>query len=225
MAGPLTASALTVPVDTDRGRAAGEAIRELLKAEYAKENVVDRVMRVVNQFLGDLLDQEAAGTVGSVIAWIVLGVIVLAALTAVFLVARRTAGRGSTRREGVFGDGRRSAAEHRQAAEHLAAREQWAEAIRERLRAVARDLEDRVVIDSMPGRTADELAVEAGRALPGLAADLAAAARIFDDVTYGEVPGTAAAYEVMRDLDERLRAARPVFARETSPETSKVAVP
>ncbi|MFF4990879.1 DUF4129 domain-containing protein [Streptosporangium saharense] len=217
MAGPLTAaSPLAVPVDVDRGRAAGEAIRELLRPEYAKENLIDRFMRLVNQFIGDLLDQESVGTVGSMVAWIVLGVIILAAVTAVVLVARRTAGRGGARREGVFGDGRRSAAEHRRASEELAAREQWAEAIRERLRAVARDLEDRVIIDSMPGRTADELAVEAGRALPGLAEDLSTAARTFDDVTYGEVPGTAAAYAFMRDLDERLRTARPSLAPEVA---------
>ncbi|WP_205315327.1 DUF4129 domain-containing protein, partial [Nonomuraea lactucae] len=49
------------------------------------------------------------------------------------------------------------------------------------------------------------------RALPGFADELAAAARSFDDVTYGGVPGTRAAYDAMRDLDERLRVARPVL--------------
>jgi hypothetical protein len=62
----------------------------------------------------------------------------------------------------------------------------------------------------MPGRTADELAAEAAVSLPGFDAELAAAARSFDDVTYGGVPGTRTAYEVMSSLDERLRQARPV---------------
>ncbi|WP_344833498.1 DUF4129 domain-containing protein [Nonomuraea dietziae] len=62
----------------------------------------------------------------------------------------------------------------------------------------------------MPGKTADELAAEAGRSLPAFAEELAAAARAFDDVAYGGVPGSPAAYAMLRDLDERLRLARPV---------------
>ncbi len=197
-----------VPIDVDRDPARNEAIRELLKSEYAKESLLDRVMRAVNQFVGDLLDQESVGVIGSVTARIVLAAIVAAAVVAVILVARRTSRSGTARREGVFGDGRRTAAEHRDAAERLAAQERWAEAVRERLRAVARDLEDRVIIDVTPGRTAGELAAEAGRALPDLAAHLAEAARVFDDVTYGEAPGSAASYAILRDLDDRLRTTR-----------------
>ncbi|WP_326820200.1 DUF4129 domain-containing protein [Streptosporangium sp. NBC_01756] len=206
---------LTAPIDIDREQAGREAAAELLRSEYAKESLVDRVMRAANQFLGDLLDQESVGVVGSVAARIVLVVIVVAAVTAVILIARRTVRGGTTRKEGIFGERRRTAAEHREAAERLAAESRWAEAVRERLRAVARDLEDRVIVDSTPGRTADELAAEAGRALPGFAAELAAAARVFDDVTYGETPGTAEAYGVLRDLDERLRTARPTLGATT----------
>ncbi|MDP9862750.1 MULTISPECIES: DUF4129 domain-containing protein [Streptosporangium] len=202
---------LTSPVDIDRDQARREAVQELLKPEYARESPVDRVTRAVDQFLGDLLDQESVGAVGSVAARIVLVVLVIAAVVAVVVIARRTAGGGAARQEGIFGDRRRTAAEHRDAAERLAAEGRWAEAVRERLRAVARDLEDRVIVDSTPGRTAGELAAEAGRALPAFASDLAAAARVFDDVTYGEVPGTAESYGVLRDLDERLRTARPTL--------------
>ncbi|WP_433252372.1 DUF4129 domain-containing protein [Streptosporangium sp. CA-135522] len=198
-----------VPIDIDRDQARRKAIQELLKSEYAKESPIDRAMRTVQQFLGDLLDQESLGVVGSVMARVVLALLVVAAVVAVIMIARRTAGGAAVRREGIFGDRRRTAAEHRDAAERLAAEGRWAEAVRERLRAVARDLEDRVIVDSTPGRTAGELAAEAGRALPAFAAELAAAARVFDDVTYGEVPGTPEAYGVLRDLDERLRTARP----------------
>ncbi|MER6828416.1 DUF4129 domain-containing protein [Streptosporangium sp. NPDC000563] len=200
---------LTSPVDIGREEARRQAIQELLRSEYAKESLLDRVWRNINQFLGDLLDQESMGTVGSLAARAALLVIVIGIVVALLLVARRTAGGGGTREGGIFGDRRLSAAEHREAAERLAAEARWAEAVRERLRAVARDLEDRVIIDHTPGRTADELAVEAGRALPALASELAAAARVFDDVTYGEVPGTPEAYGIMRDLDEHLRTARP----------------
>ncbi|MDP9846440.1 DUF4129 domain-containing protein [Streptosporangium lutulentum] len=202
-----------IGLDIDRGTARREAIQELLKSEYAKESLVDRVTRSVDQFIGDLLDRESVGVVGSVAARAALVAIVIAIIVAVIVIARRTARGGTARQEGIFGERRRTASEHREAAERLAAEGRWAEAIRERLRAVARDLEDRVIVDSTPGRTAGELAAEAGRALPDLASDLTTAARVFDDVTYGELPGTADDYAMLRDLDERLRTARPTLEK------------
>ena len=53
------------------------------------------------------------------------------------------------------------------------------------MRAIVRSLEERALLDPRPGRTADEAAAEAGRALPAHADRLRAAARDFDDVTYG----------------------------------------
>jgi len=198
---------LTPPIDIGREEARRQATRELLGPEYAEEPLIDRLWRQVNQFLGDLLDQESVGVVGSLAARAALLAIVVGIVVSVLLVARRAVGSPVSRPGDLFGDSRRTAAEHREAAERLAAEARWAEAVRERLRAVARDLEDRVIVDSTPGRTAGELAAEAGRALPALAAELAAAARVFDDVTYGEVPGTPEAYRIMCELDEHLRAA------------------
>ncbi|WP_188307200.1 DUF4129 domain-containing protein, partial [Streptomyces sp. CBMA123] len=63
-----------------------------------------------------------------------------------------------------------------------------------------------------PGRTADEAAAEAGRALPEHAAALAAAARAFDDVAYGERTADQAAYRLLLDLDRTLERSRPVHA-------------
>ena len=68
------------------------------------------------------------------------------------------------------------------------------------------------MLDPVPGRTATELARDAGRALPDLAAELLRAAEAFNDVTYGERPGTEPAYRMIADLDDHLRhhtAARP----------------
>ena len=56
----------------------------------------------------------------------------------------------------------------------------------------------------VPGRTATELARDAGRAVPGLADELRRAAMAFNDVTYGELPGTEAAYRMIADLDDHL---------------------
>ncbi|MBB2909725.1 hypothetical protein FHS43_000971 [Streptosporangium becharense] len=214
---------LAPPVDVGREEAQRQAAQELLKAEYADESLLDRILRGVDQFLGDLLDLESVDVGGGVAVRIALAVIVVALLAALVVIARRTVRSGAARREGVFTGRRRSAAEHREAAERLAAEGRWSDAVRERLRAIAADLEERVIVNAVPGRTADELAAEAGRALPGFAAGLTAAARVFDDVTYGEVPGTAEDYGLLRDLDLRLRDARPVLvpaAAETPPGTT-----
>ena len=55
-----------------------------------------------------------------------------------------------------------------------------------------------------PGRTADELAAQAGARFPGHAADLAAAARLFDQIRYGGGAGTRDGYERLCALDAAL---------------------
>ena len=60
------------------------------------------------------------------------------------------------------------------------------------------------MLDPVPGRTANELARDAGDRLPGLASEFANAATAFNDVTYGELPGTPAAYQMIADLDDHL---------------------
>ncbi|MER6580129.1 DUF4129 domain-containing protein [Nonomuraea sp. NPDC001023] len=194
-----------------REEAARKAAEELLKPGYEKESLFDQLYRRFMQFIGDLTDAvTGGGPAGGIIAAVVITVIILGVILLVAWRLRRTARRNAMAAGGLYGERVLNAAEHRSAAERLAAEGDWTQAIRERLRAIARDLEERALVDGMPGRTADELAAEAGRALPGFAAELAAAARSFDDVSYGGVPGTQAAYQTMSDLDERLRQARPV---------------
>jgi hypothetical protein len=59
------------------------------------------------------------------------------------------------------------------------------------------------------------LAGDAGAALPHLAGELTQAATAFNDVTYGEVPGTQAAYQMIADLDDHLRSRGPAAASAT----------
>jgi len=207
----VTAPTSPGPVVIGRDEARERATEELLTGGYAQETLPQWFLRQIRQLIGDLFDVAPGGTVGGVIAAIAT-VVVIAALVGLLLRQIRKAARDRlTVTESVFGGRRRTAAEHRQAAETLAAEGRFAEAIRERLRAIARDLEDRALVEPLPGRTADELAAEAGRALPAFAGELAAAARTFDDVTYGEVPGSREAYETMRSLDERLQTAKPAL--------------
>ncbi|TMR98230.1 DUF4129 domain-containing protein [Nonomuraea basaltis] len=195
----------------DREEAARRAAEELLKPGYEKESLLDLLYRRFDQFLGDLVDAATGGgPVGGIIASAVIVLIIIGVIVLISWRLRKTARRNALAVGALFGERAMSAAEHRQAAERLAAEGRWGEAIQERLRAIARDLEERALVDGMPGRTADELAAEAALALPGFAAELAAAARSFDDVTYGGVPGTREAYEAMSLLDDQLRQARPV---------------
>jgi len=111
-----------------------------------------------------------------------------------------------------------SAREHRELAERDLAAGDYSGAIQEYLRAIATGLEERAVLPPAPGRTAGELAAQAGRLLPGHAADLSAAARLFDDVRYGGRAGTRPDAERLRDLEAAIRAtqpARPATAAET----------
>ena len=90
------------------------------------------------------------------------------------------------------------------AAAQFASNGLWAEAIRERLRAIARELEHRGVLDPRRGRTADELSREAAAQLPALADDLHHATSIFDEVWYGKRTASAADEELLRRLDARV---------------------
>ena len=112
----------------------------------------------------------------------------------------------------LFDDRPRSAADHRATAEAHAAQGHWTQALQERVRAVVRSLEERALLDVRPGRTAVEAAAEAGRALPGHTDALRAAAREFDDVTYGGRSATEESYRRVAALDRDLEGSRPRFA-------------
>jgi hypothetical protein len=85
-------------------------------------------------------------------------------------------------------------------ADRYAAEGRYAEAVRERLRAVVGDLVDRRVLEHRPGMTVAELTDSAARARPGLAAPLTAAAGIFSDLWYARRPARAEHDEAMRAL-------------------------
>ena len=140
--------------------------------------------------------------------WFTISVLLILLAIAVVVAVRIVRRTMRTNRGGeyaLFGEHELSAAEHRATAEQHAAAGNWSAAIRHRLRAVARQLEESTVLDPVPGRTATELARDAGRVIPHLAAELARAAEAFNDVTYGERPGTESAYLMIADLDDHLR--------------------
>ncbi|KUI10844.1 hypothetical protein AU192_22825 [Mycobacterium lehmannii] len=199
----------TIDIDSDAAHEAAQ--RELAKPIYPKPSLTDRI----SEWVDDLIYRLAAEGSSIPGGWVTITVLLILVAVGVVLAIRighramRT-GRGHT--EALFGDHDMTAAQHRATAEQCATAADWAAAIRHRLRAVARQLEETGVLDPVPGRTATELARDAGRQLPHLSNELAAAATAFNDVTYGEIPGTEKAYRLVADLDDHVRSRAPVAA-------------
>ncbi|MFG2722657.1 DUF4129 domain-containing protein [Streptomyces sp. NPDC048416] len=201
------------PVDIPRDAAREAARRELSDPAY-HQNDPSLLQRALNKFwnwVGSLFDSASGATPGGPLGLIVIALVVLALIAALWWrlgTPQRPVLSGGS----VFDDRPRSAGEHRAAAETHATAHRWNEAVQERMRAIVRSLEERALLDPRPGRTADEAAAEAGRPLPGHADRLRAAARAFDDVTYGGRTADEASYVRLRDLDKDLERTKPALS-------------
>ncbi len=190
-------------IDIDRDAAHEAAQRELAKPIYPRPSLTEMIIDWLDELLYRLAAKGASVPGGWFTVWVLLILLAVAAVVAV-RIARRAmrSSRGDT--STLFGSHQLSAAEHRATAERYAASGDWAPAIRHRLRAVARQLEENGVLEPVAGRTATELARTAGRALPSVADELAAAAEAFNDVAYGERPGRESQYRIVAALDDKL---------------------
>ncbi|MFJ9555061.1 DUF4129 domain-containing protein [Nocardiopsis sp. NPDC101807] len=193
-------------VSRDEGRR--RAVEELSDPLYGEQEpgLLDRFL----DWLGGLIDGLAEAGSGVFGGWVVLAplLLVVAALAVwliVWLRPSRSRAAGPPVHEGAV----LSATDHRAASDRHEAAGEYAAAVAERLRAISVDLEDRVIVAPRAGRTATELAAEASVLLPGETDGLREGARIFNDVAYGDRSATADSARTMRELDTRLRAARP----------------
>jgi hypothetical protein len=89
-------------------------------------------------------------------------------------------------------------------ADRLAAEGRYAEAVRERLRAMVRELVERRVIEHRPGWTVTELAMAARQARPVVDPPVRTAGGVFSDLWYGERPARAEHDAQMRRLADEL---------------------
>ncbi len=191
------------PIDIDRDAARDAAQDELSKAIYPRPSLTDQFLEWLDRLLYRLT-AEAASLPGG---WVTVTVLVLLAVIAVLVavrIARRAMRSNATAADELFAGHLLSAAEHRAAAQRHAAQAEWTPAIQHRLRAVARRLEEDEVLGTASGRTATELAHDAGRALPELASHFGSAAEVFNDVSYGGVPGKEEQYRLVATLDDAL---------------------
>ena len=191
-------------IDIDRDAAHEAAQRELAKPIYPKASLTERLSEWLDELLYRIV-QEGSSLPGG---WFTIGVLLIILAVAIVVavrIARRTMRTNRGGRHALFDSQELSAAQHRATAEQYAAKGNWSAAIRHRLRAVARQLEEDGVLNPVPGRTATELAKDAGEAVSDLAGQVRQAANAFNDVTYGERPGTESAYRMIADLDDHLR--------------------
>jgi Domain of unknown function (DUF4129) len=200
------------PVVLDRAAAARAAREELSKQVYreAGPSLTERLLRWTFEHISHLLDRAAGVSPGGYVGLVVVVIVVVAIAVALRLGIGPML-RTGTSEAALFVGRPRSAAEHRAAADGHAAAGRWAEAVRDRLRAIITGLEERTLLDPRPGRTADEAAADAGAVVPECAADLRAAARVFDDIWYGARPADASHDAQLRGLDDRVRASRPAI--------------
>ncbi|MDU0254270.1 DUF4129 domain-containing protein [Streptomyces sp. PU10] len=213
----LTRSGDEPPVTIPRDPAREAARRELSKRMY-HENAPSWFQRALNAFwdwIGELLNRASTATPGGTLGLVVVILAVVALLGALWW-RLGTPRRSPVSAPALFDDRPRGAADHRAAAEAHAAQGHWSQAVQERMRAVVRALEERALLDTRPGRTADEAATEAGRALPDHRDRLRTAARDFDDVAYGGRPGSEQSYRRLTELDHDLERSKPHLASSTA---------
>jgi hypothetical protein len=198
----------SVPVEPGREQARAWAVEELSRPEYRARRP-GWFERLLTWLRDQLSAVELPDGPGQAVGLVVLLLVVALAVALLLGRAGRPGRLRADRADGVFEQGVRSAAEHRAAADRAAAAGDLRTAVLERFRAVVRDLEERAVLPELPGRTADEAARAAAAVLPALREDLLRAARVFDDVRYGDRPATAEAERALRQLDDAVRRARP----------------
>lgn len=201
----------------DRDAAHDAAQRELSKPIYPKQNFTERLNDWISDFIYRLISKGSEVPGGWFTVVVLLTLLAVAIIVAI-RIARRTMKTNRKSDFQLFGVAELSAAEHRATAERFATEGNWSAAIRHRLRAVARQLEENGALNPVPGRTANELARDTAKFLPELSSELSHAATSFNDVTYGEKPGTEQAYRNITGLDEQLRSRRFAAAGEGVPQ-------
>jgi len=216
---------MDAPVVVGSGQAQQMAQRELAKPQYHLHQNTSQPFQLPSPSAGvsspapqpQPQHSSSAGHAGMIVL-VILAAVLLVVVVVLLLrwlgrprtektvkekAERQKTGTGAAE-EVLFG-----AARHRRNAQVAADSGDWAEAIRERFRAVIATLDERGLLPERPERTADEAARDAGALLPAHAGVLNAAARAFDDVEYGEYVGTAEGYRLISEVDDVVGDAQP----------------
>lgn len=210
---------MIAPGPVGRGAAQRLARHELSKAIYHQpQSLPVRVAHDVVTLLGRLFSAAGSVTPGGWWTAVALAALLVAAVSMIAVrlgpVARpaRVTGPAWDR-----GSRAMTSRELRDASAASAAGGDYGMATLQRLRAVVTSCEERGILPVSAGRTANEIAAQAGARFPGQRADLVAGARSFDQILYGGGTGTREGYERMCALDAALATSRPVVAATETP--------
>ncbi len=207
----FSALGLDTPIAIDRDGAARAARRELSRGLY-HPGLGDRVSGWVGQslsWLGAQLSRlggngPASGWVGGLVLAVAMVVLALG-IWRLGLPARQRRSRAA---QVAAATPELDAAGHRAAALAAAAAGDRATAVRERFRALTRELEQRAVLDAVPGRTATEIASDAAAVVPALGPVLHPAAAALGAIVYGSGSAGPADLAAVAAADEAVQAVR-----------------
>lgn len=183
---------------------------ELSKAIYHQQPSIPAVIgHAISSFLRWISGHASQVTPGG--SWTLVALVAMVVLTGVLAIRIGPLARTARRTTPVHDPGSRplTAAQLRGASAARAAEGDYGTAILQRLRAIATSCEERGILPPDAGRTADELATQAGTRFPAHRAALVAAARLFDEILYGDRTGTPEGYVAVRDLDDQLAGLTP----------------
>lgn len=211
-------SARTIPVVPDADQARDWARQELSLPVYqeARPSLLDRFWGWVGDLLADLFNGFSG--MDPTLGVLLLAAVAAAVLAAVLYLVRPRL--NARRRKELFdAEDIREAVDHRALAEEAAARGEWATALAERLRALIRSAEERVILEPRPGRTAAEAGQALAASFPSAAGEITWLARRFDEVQYGHLSAGSADVQRARSLDELLERSSPSVSQLPAPGT------
>ena len=201
---------LEVPVVPGADEARDWLETELSQSEYqeAQPGLAEKMLATVMEWLDEVLSglQGVGPTAGVLLLG--LGALVLLALAVLVIRPRLNA---SHRRPGLFDVAlpEQDAATHRLLADKAAADGDWDTALAERLRAILRTAEERVILDRRPGRTAYEAGSALSSVFPSATDDILWLSGRFDEVRYGNGRADAEDARRAQRLDAHLLQSQP----------------
>ncbi|HXF02934.1 MAG TPA: DUF4129 domain-containing protein [Arthrobacter sp.] len=210
---PAVLAIAAAPLTPDPEEARELLVRELAKEEYqdARPGVLESALKGILDWFTELISQLNGFSPNLGMLILVLAALLLIG-AAVWVIKPRRNARRRAAAEIFDAAAPLTADEHRHNSREAAARGDWDTALAERFRALVRSMEERVVLDPQPGRTADEAAAGIAAAFSTEAGRLRTAANRFDSVRYGKVPASRDDVERLAALDDSLAAASPAAA-------------
>lgn len=186
--------------------------QDWVRAELAEKPYQPSLLERISGWFWDLLDRivGAAQGVGRLSPLAALAILVVLLTGLALVLARlRSSPRRRTPAGAVHEDEAAGADEYRRRAARARAEGRWDDAVVEGMRAIARGLVERALVDDLPAATAREVASGGARVFPAHADRLVAAANLFDGVRYGDRHATRGPAEDLLALEEALRHQRP----------------